>query len=157
MACKKQELGPWQEAWLESLESGEHKQTTGYLTMFDNHYKVYQHCCLGVACEVLITNKVALDFIHEVDTEDDYSICSYDDQSQLLPNKAADILKFHTPEGKIKTPDNIYEFSKTRCDAFFKMSNEHASLAEMNDKGFTFKQIAKLIRRFPEAFFYEPA
>lgn len=47
--------------WLAALRSGEYTQTTG--TLRQTTGKEYAYCCLGVACDVVLKNKL-LPFVH---------------------------------------------------------------------------------------------
>lgn len=42
--------------WVEALESGDRKQSTGKLTRVDANNENPSHCCLGVATEVALEN-----------------------------------------------------------------------------------------------------
>ena len=48
--------------WVDALRSGEYRQTRGYLTVqhIVDDETVTEHCCLGVACEVAISNGLEL-------------------------------------------------------------------------------------------------
>ena len=52
------ELGPWQKAWVESLRSGYHDQGKEFLCIIRE--EKFQFCCLGIACEVMLTNEESL-------------------------------------------------------------------------------------------------
>lgn len=147
MAYKKQKLGPWQSAWLRSLESGEHRQTKNYLTIFDNDKNTYRHCCLGIACEVLITNGVEIPFAQKPSImSDNFDVCTYGSCNDTLPPNVINTMKFHNELGLIGTPNNIVQYSAKRRRKLWLMKDEYYSLANMNDEGLSFKQIAKYVR-----------
>lgn len=153
MAFKRQKLGPWQKAWLRSLESGEHSQTKKHLTVFDKKTKEYKHCCLGVACEVLLANNETLDIDCVTNNISTLDIYVYDDDNGLAPNKVVETLKLydaHGPIDKEQVPDHLRHILD-------QLVGNAVSLVEMNDNGVSFKEIARFIRRFPQAVFSEPA
>ena len=152
----KQKLGPWQKAWLASLESGEHRQAKEALTIYKDGK--FSHCCLGLACEVLITN--GLNF--QIDYYN-YTIkleYKYNSESSSAPKLVVDTIRLHDGAGNFKY---LSRLSESRRHYFRENYGTYDSLIDMNDgspifdKILTFKKIAKFIRLFPELVFSETA
>ncbi|NJL71075.1 MAG: hypothetical protein HC888_05380 [Candidatus Competibacteraceae bacterium] len=149
-------IGEWQEAWLRSLESGVHKQTRSVLSRKVKNG--WAHCCLGIVCQVAITNGVKI----RVEVLSD--VAKYRGHYESLPNSEIKRFGFLDETGKISTSflHNLMsdkgitedEFSALLKE-FLKLSGGYQSLAAMNDNGKTFKQIARFVRRFPRAVFTE--
>lgn len=119
--------------WLTALESGRFLQGKKVLAKRQPNKHV-RYCCLGVACRLakiksIISDKVGLGKVLEFDGH--YSVLSEEMQSQL---------KLRSQNGKFAEP------------AMFKGS-EYYSLANMNDCGFSHKEIAAYIRAHPENVF----
>jgi len=75
-------------------------------------------CCLGVACDLYSKTK------NKLEIEKNEGVYLYDGWSATLPTRVMQWIGLTTPDGEI--------------------SNE-MTLASLNDKGSTFKQIAKII------------
>lgn len=112
--------------WVEALESGEYKQTTGVLRDYDGY------CCLGVACDLYLKEK-SISWTKPSIDNSHYSIqhegLNSADSETLLPSIATWLFN-----------NDLLEWSgDPKIQGFF--------LTEWNDdKGKTFKEIAKLIR-----------
>lgn len=143
------ELGPWQEAWLQTLESGTFYQCKGKLCSTRNDGQ-YEFCCLGIACEVILENKFE---IKGVDVKEVVLT-----ERMLRPNK---LFKTFGLRGKV---GGIFAYSK----CVFSTKKEKnlilvqyeiydMSLVSMNDSGMTFKEIAAFIRRNSKHVFYRTA
>jgi len=113
-----------QEAWLQDLEKTRAKQTGGYL------HDANGWCCLGRACKVLgVPSKNVSSMgapMYEFGGEDSLAPPSVVKALRLRDDQGA--LAVHTSEG----------------DRY---------LTELNDTGWTFKQIAKYIRENPRNVF----
>lgn len=110
--------------WLKALRSGYYKQGKGHLNDGD------AFCCLGVACE-LYRREHSLEM-----SMDGEGIVSYDGEKFLLPHKVMEWLELSTPEGD-------WLGDEFACD----------SLADLNDSGLSFEDIAKVIEAAPEGLF----
>lgn len=119
--------------WVKALRSGKYKQTKYQLCELASKGKPKGFCCLGVACELAIKDGVKLTI--GVD-ENDRSIRTYSDRASSLPNVVADWLGLNDDLG-----------------GFDLRIEEQDCLAELNDKGLSFKQIAKVIESEPEGLF----
>jgi hypothetical protein len=130
------QLGPNQQKWINALESGNFVQGQKFLKVIQDGKP--QHCCLGVACEI---------FKEELNLEEELNpgiggreIVSFDHGSSVLPDKVQYYLGLWSSngnqydEGRISLPD---------C------------LSNMNDRGFTFKEIVESIKAFPQLYFEE--
>lgn len=121
-----QELGPNQKRWIEALRSGEYRQTTRALCR-DGAY-----CCLGVGC-VLIGMKSRPDSI-EID-DFDVEVRRFGSETQSAPKKVVSHLALRSNTGADLTGDEC--------------------LAQLNDEGKTFAEIADLIESNPANWFTE--
>lgn len=111
------------EKWVKALESGQYQQGMEYLNMEGNY------CCLGVLCEITNIPKSQ----DGVFTNYSGSNCILTSTVQKKLDIKSDIGNFHGEE--VKWPRGMKKF---KTDA--------SCLAELNDHGATFKQIAKFIR-----------
>lgn len=129
------ELGPRQLAWIEALESGRYRQTDGKLRR-DTGF-----CCLGVLCDLY-----------------DESLWRGDDTGNYLFCNMSEI-----PSGEVTIWAGLRQADGTPC-----LSGEEEeekdrdagplgidSLIDMNDKGVSFTDIAKILRQHPDLYFEE--
>lgn len=156
-----QKLGPYQDAWVRTLESGNLKQARNALAKrIDGEWR---YCCLGAACEMLRQNGVkGLRFSRRASI---VNTGTYGEAASLMPGVAAVTLAMKSISGGVFTVGQLPKWAqreiaatqkKTACNWVRKGSI--LSLACLNDEfGFTFKQIARLIRENPELFFTHPA
>lgn len=133
-----------QKMWLKDLETTKTRQMKSRLTRVDPQSgRPIGHCCLGRACIVfrIPFNKSAVDidhkpcraYQHQIDGE------GRPPATAFLPQSLVKLLKLRDSDGDCEpSSDNA----------------GYRSLASMNDSGaFTFKQIAKFIRKHPRAVF----
>jgi hypothetical protein len=126
--------------WVAKLRDPSVKQTTG--TLHDRETDGY--CCLGVAC-MLYQAEVGDLWITEIGIDGNARLATqYDGSSSLLPTKVMNWLGLAT-EGGVHYP------SPEDAD-----EGPSASLAELNDDGSTFQQIADRIEEEPLGLF-DPA
>lgn len=126
-----------QEKWLQALESGEFRQTTGVLVKNDND--VLSYCCLGVGAEIcgILKKADCSAFIYNQDKTD-----TVIEIKNELHYGSYQLLGLTNEDGSLKE------------DAI--ISNKpYASLVAMNDGGLTFAQIAAYIRANPDNVFVE--
>ena len=121
----------WVAPWIAALESEKYKQVTSKL----HDYK--GHCCLGVACEVVILQQQDLHFPNAVPWEDHGTGYSLFGSSAVPPKEILTQLGFRAEAGEFEIPA-----PEVGC-----MKNTF-SLTELNDAGFTFAQIADVVRYF---------
>ncbi len=124
-------LGPLQREWVRCLESGDFPQ--GRRSLFTITEGVYKHCCLGVAVCVAEANGLKLNWV-----EEDGELYCKDDKSNL-PAEVRNMLGFYDSLGTIKG----------------KELKQCSNLEVANDDGVSFSQIAKFVRKYPEAVFKE--
>lgn len=111
--------------WIKALKSGKFKQCTGALQ------KVNGHCCLGVLTEICINEEGLNVFGSDGLTVDVYYSDSYNEGSLLL-------------SGCLLAP-NVQKWAGMKTlNGVFKNGD---SLAGLNDKGKSFKQIANVIKK----------
>lgn len=136
-----QPIGPNQEAWLKALESGEYKQCKGYLSTGGGY------CCLGVACEVKgMKGKECLDG-DETETK---VVLKFGSNIATAPPSVETHLCLRSDMG---TFDREL-VSEKDLEAIEKAKPECTDLATLNDDaGWSFKRIARFIRRNPQAVF----
>lgn len=126
----------WKDRWIKALRSGEYEQCGGQLKVTRDD-KAY-FCCLGVLCD-LTKNRAGI----KEDWEDDGGkrVPSFMGKSGSLPEevcKLTGLLEEEDEEGfRYPKWDGEYIGSK----------KEERSLAEDNDSGKSFKQIANIIEK----------
>lgn len=108
--------------WVKRLRSGKIKQTQSQLGLVDG-----SRCCLGVLCDIAVENGVIPTPKQNYDQE-----LVYGAKSELLPRKVRMWAGLRTWAGHYQKGQN--------------------SLAQLNDNGATFKQIAKIIETEPGIF-----
>jgi len=104
--------------WTDALRSGDYAQGQEYLNC-NNCF-----CCLGVLCDLYLKN-VGYDKL-PVKVFNNKTV-SYDGVEAVLPPVVQDWAGMRTPVGSLPDPD------------------ENTSLAELNDNGFSFEELAKVI------------
>jgi hypothetical protein len=144
---QKQELGPNQKLWLETLESDKYQQGHGYLKCKREDEDFFRYCCLGVAEEIF-----------NASISKQKPVCQYD-----LLGKKVEIYEFE---------DRIFNriFTNSLTNDVKEKLKMRGSLGDAKDKGlflscvtmndtlkFTFKEIAERIRANPEQYFRKPA
>jgi hypothetical protein len=145
--------------WVKALESGEYIQTNCVLARVHYvadlaHDKVeerYQHCCLGVACQVLgVPSRVLMG-----------KIVQFDGEEKSLPESAKDALgmatglgQFNFDDLRAKDPDLAEEVETALLkNKWFPVNM--GNLAKLNDLGVPFSIIARIIRARPWGLFVE--
>lgn len=108
------------EKWIRALESGEYKQTKGVL------HDGVGWCCLGVACDVLGIRHAKADGRYQ-----------FDGVTGELPSRA---------QGMLGLSHELPEVWRVNDDDEEILD----SLAELNDTGKSFAEIAELLRQQPE-------
>jgi len=139
-------FGPIQTKWLEELESDRHTQTRHTLSCSSGM------CCLGVAAKHVL--KIEPVRITRSDDEwdwldgagEDYDwIETFQRMEGVINYRMACQLGLKTPHGGFHDGDNRPVLIRDRY-----------SLVDLNDAGFTFTEIAQVIRENPELIFEEP-
>ena len=119
----------WKAKWVNALRSGEYKQAQDYLRTNDGY------CCLGVICDLTDNTKWIKENI--------YYFYSY-----KIPIYAEEMTKCATLPSTIITNIGLEEFDDVVNLPIKDRSNNKVCLAELNDEGLTFNQIADLIEYF---------
>lgn len=140
-----------QEKWLAALESGAYGQTKNIL--FDG----VDYCCLGVAAHVagiVEEDAGAGCFVYPGDTPVEEAMY------ELLDEKHIGILGLRGESGELKNPviiEKDYRVYDEAQNEFVLKREPYAvgALADLNDNGWTFAQIAGFIRAYPEEVFVE--
>ena len=119
--------------WVSALKGGYYKQTVGYLhTKKDGQDKF---CCLGVACEL-------------------YKELEGNINCEEQQNEDQTVIGYGPLEGYISTqilPPLVQNWLGLESDAGIFQGNElENSLVDLNDSGFSFKEIADVIEKEPE-------
>lgn len=127
-----QELGPNQRKWVEELRSGKYQQATQALC------RGGAYCCLGVACQMM-------------------GLQSRPGAIHILDENAEDVLTDVLIFGGETTsaPDEVVEHLSLRTSVGGD-AEDNVCLAEMNDEGATFAQIADAIESDPANWFTAP-
>lgn len=112
---------------IKALESGEYKQGQGLL------HDGKKFCCLGVACDI----SIEMDWI--LNNNNEFEL------SYSLPDKLEDEYEI-VPHCDGYDFDGVYMPTEKALSTIGMTFREAAILADMNDKGSTFKDIAKALR-----------
>lgn len=124
------------EKWVKALDSDKYEQTRDKLHRTTGGMDTF--CCLGVACEVAIENGVDLPVV--TDDSDLFGCVVYDGDRYALPPVVRDWLGLSDSIGTHFSTDELDE-------------EEVDSLANLNDNGASFKEIAALINAEPGGLF----
>lgn len=128
--------------WIDALRSGKYKQGMGVLCGLTTDGKK-EYCCLGVLADHFVSpNKVKFD-----SKAKDYG---YDQEFSYLPSNIKEALYLRSNAGEIDIK-LLKEEWRLNIQPF--MDGTKATLAMLNDEGFTFTEIADLIEENPEAIF----
>ncbi len=144
-------LGPNQEKWLTELETTTSRQTKEFLHKYKGGY-----CCLGIACELFNIPKKLESYgaMHQVSWE-------YEGSGGEAPGSLVELLALNNSvgdfKGQIFTQEELKSFCRKTGNSFDYMNSgkSFGSLVELNDYGWTFKEIAAIVRRHPEYVFKE--
>ena len=119
------ELGPNQTRWLEALEAGTYKQGKRRLRNINDEY-----CCLGVAAELFKQQEPTADEVC-------YAYCGH---TGLAPQYTIEALALRGDFGEF-------------LGSLLFGDQAYNNLANLNDNGMSFKELAQHIRAAPERFF----
>ena len=129
--------------WLRALRSGEYKQEAGGLHSIDQE-GTSTFCCLGVACDLYL-NEVGDLTTRNARGNDIETSVAYGEEYSYLPRQVAEWLGLWSYDGTFLDPENI-------------LLPEERSLADLNDNGTSFTDIAAVIEHRESALFrkWEP-
>lgn len=114
--------------WVEALRSGEYEQCSKQLRK--KHRGAYRYCCLGVAADISsLGNWNNNEFISGLQRED-----------QVLVENVKIWLGLNTSHGRL-------DIKKTTGGI------QHITLAELNDEGKSFSEIADIIEKYQDQLF----
>jgi hypothetical protein len=119
-----QKLTPNQAKWIAALRSGRYEQTAGRLHDCDGH------CCLGVAAQEFISDKVV---VRRDGPHQGRDARSYDGDYANAPAYVVTALGLHTSAGSGNAGGE--------------------GLTSLNDRGVSFKKIADVLEACPDAYF----
>jgi len=129
--------------WLRALRSGSYKQGVGGLHSIDQEGNS-TFCCLGVACNLYL-NEVGDLTTRNARGNDIETSVAYGEEYSYLPRQVAEWLGLWSYDGTFLDPENI-------------LLPEERSLADLNDNGTSFTDIAAVIEHRESALFrkWEP-
>jgi hypothetical protein len=138
--------------WTAELRSGEREQTSGYLTKIDKDGN-RSFCCLGVAEDMLCQRGLETSKIWTEENEEIPAQVAYGEQEStgVLTEEAAAFIGIETlysESNAASNPTVRLPQVEDYHDDQEQMLPEIVSLAELNDSGFTFSQIADVIDYF---------
>lgn len=152
MANKKFELGPLQKKWVEALRSGKYSQTTGKLhDLGEGGY-----CCLGVACKLLEEPVVKKQYEDDEDPKAYWGKDENEETFEVLPESYRKKFRFFDGSGGYHI-DQLTPDERNVVYSIYGIIGETNSLAELNDSGWSFEQLADLIEEYPKLIFAGPA
>jgi hypothetical protein len=121
--------------WVDALRSGEYTQGRGCLKSTSGN-----HCCLGVLCELYDKNNE--EKLAKLEVE---GMVFFNENSRLTPMKVVDWAGLHSSDGSINNSglSDIYGFGLNSLE----LPELWESLANLNDRGSSFQQIADFIEQ----------
>lgn len=180
-------MGPLQSAWVRALESGKYEQTSGNLKTDEGFCCLGVACNLvdpnaWVLSKINEDGTPIIDWdeAYSFEIPDYYGTYVglppapvWDEKLKLRTNDGGLQIEFENlsdevreeHESTIDTLKNMAHDSEVSCCVLDKLAFElvmketggAATLVNMNDEGFSFKKIARVIRMFPKMVFYEEA
>lgn len=125
--------------WVDTLRSGKFEQTEEALTRLTEEGEVAACCCLGVACELALQAGVDITRLDGAGRGEAAYQWENGSTEMVLPEPVREWLGLQTYEGTYVIPGWGDDVS--------------TSLAEQNDAGATFEQIAEIIEGEPHGLF----
>lgn len=113
------------EQWVTALRSGEYRQGKRYL------HQSNEYCCLGVLCDLAVKAGVLTP-----ERRTTAPIISYEEETSTLPESVSRWAGLTVPGGRAVVDNPSVDFAGGRI-----------SLAELNDEGHSFREIADVIER----------
>lgn len=138
-------MGPLQRKWIEELKTTDKQQIEGYLCTDDGRY-----CCLGILCEVLNLDKRVT---HERVDCDSFVVEFYSPNSKVMSDKYQLPQHVHSI---VNLSDELGRVIKHNVE-HVTTEDGYNCLADMNDSGISFKEIAEIIEVDPSNFFTKSA
>lgn len=144
--------------WVDALESGDYDQTRGTLTEYNYYTEKQAYCCLGVLCSisdcvspVLETTEIPGKFGQRKDVPIGYTTNSIDTEflcESYLPDADSKLFEFIR---------RGWEDIATEVPEVSEATTLQSALANLNDSGADFKEVASTLRRLRphfESFLY---
>lgn len=130
--------------WLKALRSGEYSQVRGQLQSDEGY------CCLGVACDVAVDAGVNVEVKYVLDIHADDEPCDkmvsgyeYDGKGGTLPLSVQHWLGVGDQWAAFDPSDDWRE-----AHGFGTGDPRRTQLADLNDRGYTFDEIADIIEEW---------
>jgi hypothetical protein len=120
--------------WIEALRSGMYDQSKLALRKEDGF------CCLGVLCDVL-SGEVGGEWKHTSSDLEDMEFHAAEAShpvTESLPKSVQERAELDEPNPQVPVPENA-------SDEYFE--DDSTTLAELNDQGFSFEEIADVIEQ----------
>jgi hypothetical protein len=141
--------------WLAALRSGKYQQTVGRLRRSDSCAPA-GYCCLGVLCDIVAPRVRGEWVVGAPDNArgDDFKV-TYPEwltgiSDTELPAPMVAMLGLNNQSPFVLLPDDHPLLKDARLTEIFRGDPGRASLAQLNDRGFTFAEIADLIEELVE-------
>lgn len=116
--------------WIQALKSGAYIQGQGKLKRLNKDESGFEHCCLGVLCELAVQEGI----IQSRPSEGGNPWCSFGEKEQVHMTN-------FLPEAVVKWAGLTSKTGKT----VQKINKTWVSLAQANDGGLSFQRIANVI------------
>lgn len=135
------------ELWVEALRDPNRKQAIEKL----EDAKTGAQCCLGVLCEVLIKNELMPELERfEIEVFQDvvnieYGVSIADKNGAVLPSQVVKRVGLTSSTGEIPVDKRKWTYPEYYGEDGRKEDKLAFALSELNDKGYTFNQIADII------------
>lgn len=123
----------YMELWVKALNSGKFKQGEGALKKKVSGSNVAEFCCLGVLCDI-VQKEVGGEWIGANGNSEAFAT-QLDERGDFLPAEVMDLVGMKSEDG---------EYTGVVIGP---NEDEILSLASLNDSHYSFKEIAKIIKR----------
>lgn len=125
-------------AWVKALRSGKYTQAKGYLAFRPEWEGEFRYCCLGVACELYKKSypSFRVSIIDEKSMEGAKKLYGPGRKKEVLPYQVMRWLGLSENTGQYEDRDGFNEL-----------------LTNLNDSGYSFNEIAKIIEDEPKGLF----
>lgn len=118
--------------WVKALRSRRFKQGDGALKIKDSISGEIRHCCLGVLCELAIEDGLSLK-TQEFENGNTEWWFGKEERDDFLPREVMEWAGIKNNSPKVHDPESNNEV-------------DEISLADLNDGGYSFREIAELIK-----------
>lgn len=126
--------------WLDALRSGEYKQGDGVLAKTVEWDEKPRYCCLGVLCDIAAKQGVPIEITPPKDEV--FNEWEFDNETESLPESVREWAGIEDSLGGFPNA------SENSMDTWYTHGGRHfINLADMNDKGVTFEELADVIEK----------